>query len=171
MRILFLDIDSVICTSSCYGRGRENKWDAYMFDPKAVAVLNFILQETGAEIILSSDWRHTYTLQEMREIFCHNNVIKGPIGFTERSNTYTGDNLAGRADEIKHWLKVHAWKDDINWCCVDDVNMEEALFPNFVRCPNENEGIKRCGVKEKIINILNKKTKDLESPYPCKDKK
>ena len=66
---MFLDIDGVMCTSSCYGRGKDNKWDAYMFDHKAVAVLNFILQETGAEIILSSDWRHQYTLQKMREIF------------------------------------------------------------------------------------------------------
>lgn len=157
MRIIFLDIDGVMATSSCYGRGKENKWDSYMFDPKAVSVLNFIIQETGAEIILSSDWRHTYTLQEMREIFCHNNVMKGPIGFTERSGTYTGNNLeGGRADEIEHWIKVHAWKGDINWVAVDDLNMDERLFPNFVLCPREQEGIKRGGVKEKILEILNK---------------
>jgi len=126
-----------------------------MFDPKCVAVLNFILQETGAEIIMSSDWRHTYTLQEMREIFCHNNVIKGPIGFTARSNTYIANNLeGGRADEIKHWIAVHAWKEDIKWVAIDDLNMEERLFPNFVLCPRENEGIKRTGLKEKILEIL-----------------
>ena len=126
-----------------------------MFDPKAVAVLNFILQETGAEIIISSDWRHHYTLQEMREIFCHNNIIKGPIGFTNRSNTYTADNLEdGRADEILHWIKTHAWKDDIKWVAVDDLNMSERLHPNFVLCPREQEGIKQVGVKEKILELL-----------------
>jgi hypothetical protein len=33
--------------------------------------------------------------------------------------------------------------------------MEEQLYPNFVRCPNEHEGIKRQGIRDKIINILN----------------
>ena len=156
MRVLFLDIDGVICTSSTYGRGKDNKWDAYMFDIKAVAVLNFILQETGAEIILSSDWRHHYTLQEMREIFCHNNVIRGPIGFTPSSNTYTAMNLeGGRSDEILMWIKTHAWKNDIKWCAVDDLNMSEKLGDNFVMCPRQQEGIKRIGIKEQIIKILN----------------
>lgn len=145
-----------MCTSACYGRGKNNKWDSYMFDHKAIAVLNFILQETGAEIIISSDWRHTYTLQEMREIFTHNFVMKTPIGFTPLSKTYTGDNLeGGRADEIELWLKTHAWKGDIKWVVIDDLNMSQRFPDNFVLCPNENEGIKRIGIKDKIISILN----------------
>lgn len=155
MKIIFLDIDGVICTSACYGVGKNNKWGAYMFDPKCVALLNFILQETGAEIILSSDWRNQYTLQEMREIFAHNFVLKGPIGFTPSIKTYTGMNLeGGRADEIEMWIKIHAWKGDIKWVAVDDLNMDERLFPNFVLCPREQEGIKRTGIKEKILEKL-----------------
>jgi len=156
MKVIFLDIDGVLATISCYGKGKNNKWGAYMFDQKAVVYLNFILSETGAEIILSSDWRHNYTLHEMREIFCHNGVLKGPIGFTPSIKTYTGDNLeGGRADEIKKWLQDNAWKNDINWVAIDDLNMDEWLYPNFVHCPNENEGIKRMGIKDKVINILN----------------
>ncbi len=155
MKIIFLDIDGVICTSACYGVGKNNKWGAYMFDPKCVALLNFILQETGAEIILSSDWRNQYTLQEMREIFAHNFVLKGPIGFTPSIKTYTGMNLeGGRADEIEMWIKIHAWKGDIKWVAIDDLNMDERLFPNFVLCPREQEGIKRTGIKEKILEKL-----------------
>jgi len=164
MKIIFLDIDGVMCTRSCYGRGADNKWAAYMFDPKAVAVLNFILQETGAEIILSSDWRHQYTLQEMREIFAHNFVFKGPIGFTERSGTYLANNLeGGRSDEINHWLKVNAWKNDIKWVAVDDLDMSQKFdemgnitsgVEHFVHCPNDQEGIKRINVKEKILDKL-----------------
>lgn len=136
-----------------------------MFDAKCVAVLNFILQETGAEIILSSDWRHQYTLQEMREIFCHNNVIKGPIGFTDMSKSYTATNLeGGRSEEINHWLKVHAWKGDVKWVAVDDLNMSEKFdemgnvisgVKNFVHCPNDQAGIKGHGIKEKILAFLN----------------
>lgn len=156
MRIIFLDLDGVMCTNSCSGKGKDNKWETEMFDHKCVGVLNFILQETGAEIIISSDWRHTHTLQDMREIFCHNNVIKGPIGFTPSSKTYTAMNLeGGRVDEIKFWLQLHAWKNDIKWVAVDDMNMGEGLFGHFAWCPNTNEGIKRLGVKETIIKVLN----------------
>jgi hypothetical protein len=161
MKIIFLDLDGVMCTSACYGRGKNNKWDTYMFDHKAVALLNFILVETGAEIILSSDWRHNFSLQEMKEIFCHNGVIKGPIGYTPLSKSYTGDNLEnGRAEEILTWVKLHIWKNDVNWVVIDDLNMDEKLFPNFVHCPRESEGIKQIGIKEKILTILNKRIEE-----------
>lgn len=154
MRILFLDIDGVMVTSATIDK-RNNKWDVPMFDIKSVAVLNFILQETGAEIILTSDWRTHHTLQEIREIFAHNFVIRAPIGFTPSSKTYLGTNLeGGRADEIKLWLNTHAWNFDIKWVVIDDLNMGPFFPDNFVHCPNQHEGIKQKGVKEKILNIL-----------------
>lgn len=154
MKIIFLDIDGVIATSQCYGKGMDNKWDAYMFDPKCVATLNHILKESGAEIILSSDWRHHYTLFEMNEIFEHNGVIKGPIGFTPSSKTYTATNLDnGRVDEINQWLELHCHnKNDIKWVAVDDLNMH--ALTNFVHCKRHMEGIKQSGIKEKILLFL-----------------
>lgn len=154
MRILILDHDGVMVTSQC--RGEANKWGKHRFDTKCVAVLNYIIQETGCEIIISSDWRHDMTLHEMREMYAQYGVIKGPIGYTPLSKTYTGDNLdGGRADEIKMWIKTHAWKDDVKWVAVDDLFMEEHLFPNFVLCNNHMEGIKQTGIREKILKILN----------------
>lgn len=165
MKILFLDIDGVICTTSCYGRGTNNKWGTYRFDPKCVSTLNFILLETGCEIILSSDWRFHYTLSEMREIFEHNGVVRGPIGFTSRSTEYKNNQLeSGRSKEINGWLKDNAWKEDIKWVAVDDLDMSETFdalgnvttgLKNFVHCKKENEGIKQCGIKDKILNFLN----------------
>ncbi len=74
MKVLFLDHDGVICLSTEWG-GRfkkQKKWGGrkmsmsngevpleYRFDnfnKKAVKVLNEILEETGAEIVVSSDW-------------------------------------------------------------------------------------------------------------------
>jgi hypothetical protein len=162
MKIIFLDIDGVIATTQCIGKGMGNKWDSYMFDPKCVSVLNYILKETGAEIILSSDWKLHYTLFEMNEIFTHNGVIKGPIGFTP-VGTYTNDNLdSGRVSEILSWLDLHAKKPitkggkdgvyDIKWVAVDDLKMWD--LDNFVHCPKQMEGIKQTGIKEKIIKFL-----------------
>jgi hypothetical protein len=172
MKIIFLDIDGVIATSQCWGKGNDNKWGAYMFDPKCVAVLNFILKETGAEIVLSSDWRFHYTLFEMNEIFAHNGIIKGPIGFTPSSKSYTAMNLeGGRSDEIHSWLKLHCHKYggedrkyDLKWVAIDDLDMSEKFgdisgnyqtgLSNFVHCPRVMEGIKQTGVKEKILKFL-----------------
>jgi|AntAceMinimDraft_18_1070375.scaffolds.fasta_scaffold16507_2 hypothetical protein len=165
MKIIFLDIDGVISTSPCWGVGSNNKWGVYMFDTKCVAVLNLILRTTGAEIILTSDWRTQHTLLEMCEIFTHNGVIKGPMGFTPSMKSYNSTNLeGGRVDEIKSWLHTHAWKDDIKWVAIDDLNMGieyaekmESVgggLKNFVHCPRHTEGIKQCGVKDKILKLL-----------------
>ena len=165
MKIIFLDIDGVLATGNDFGKSMDNKWGAYRFDSKCVAVLNWILQETGAEIILSSDWKNHYTLSEMKEIFAHNGVIKGPIGFTPSSKHYNADTLEwGRTDEIKMWLDHHAWKSDIKWVAIDDLNMSIDYadkvgnlahgLENFVHCPRVMEGIKQTGVKEKILKFL-----------------
>ena len=87
MKILFLDNDGVICLSSNWG-GRSKKWSRYRsenpessrelkdapvtvrfddFDKKAVSILNEVLQETGAEIVVSSDWKLHGNLEELGE--------------------------------------------------------------------------------------------------------
>lgn len=154
MKLLLLDHDGPMVTNQCRTH-TENKWAKPRFDTKCVAVLNYILLETGADIICISDWRNDLTLSEMRELYAEFGVIKGPIGYTPNSKTYTGMNLeGGRADEIKMFIKIHAWKTDTKWVAVDDMNMDEHLFPNFVHIPSDYEGIKQTGIKEKILKIL-----------------
>lgn len=165
MRIIFLDIDGVLATDNDYGRRMDNKWGAYMFDEKCVKVLNEILEVTGAEIILSSDWKTHYSLNEIREFFEFNGIYKGPIGYTKVSKTYTGDNLeGGRSDEINDWIKQHNTKDDLTYVVVDDLDLSIKYgnisgnyirgFENFVHCKRTREGIKQTGIKEKIIKKL-----------------
>ena len=61
-RYLFLDIDGVLNT------GRHSNYlvdnglsetdaDGYLFDPKAVENLEYIIEETDAKIIITSTWR------------------------------------------------------------------------------------------------------------------
>lgn len=76
MKVIFLDHDGVICLEPQWG-GRFDKQDKVGrkmsqdvrslpvsarfddFDKEAVEVLNSILEETGAEIVVSSDWNFT----------------------------------------------------------------------------------------------------------------
>lgn len=156
MKIIFIDIDGVLATSQCWNMSQDNKWNAYPFDKKAVIVLNEILNETGAEMVLSSDWKYHYTMKQMTEIFTEfNKVIKAPFDRTPFSSEYTAMNLVGgRVLEINMWLAENKEKLGItHWVAVDDLKMFE--LESFVHCPKSNEGIKQTGIKQKIINILN----------------
>ena len=45
------------------------------------------------------------------------------------------------------------------WVAIDDLNMNSEAnqghgLKNFILTPRSNEGIKQCGIKEKILNYL-----------------
>ena len=166
MRILFIDIDGVM--SSLLSTG-NNKWSASEFIPKAVNSLNSIIKKTDCEIILSSSWKHDYSLVEIREIFAYNGVIKGPIGFTPNTPKTDGMKLQeSRAKEILTWLELHDWKNQIKWTAVDDMNLDEWLYPNFILSPLDEEGLGYKGLEERIIKILlDRNTETTMKQTPC----
>lgn len=155
MRILFLDHDSVLCLQKQWGTRfkKPNKYDADLFDRDCVQVVNEILIELpDTEIVISSDWRHNMSLGLMREMYLWQGIIKQPISFTYLVPTTATTLEKCRSEEINHWLNMHNIVEP--WCAVDDLNMSEWLGDNFVLCPRDNEGIKQCGIKEKIIKQL-----------------
>lgn len=142
------------------------------FDTKSVKVLNEILEETGAEIVVSSDWKLHATLEELGEYYELHGIIKKPIALTPNLGKCTWYNdiiwvwsprwelEMIRVIEIKQYLHDHP--EITHWVSVDDLNMgkngeewkDEWAIDNFVLTPKSNEGIKQSGVKEKIIKYL-----------------
>ena len=60
MNYLFLDIDGVLNTKWWYtqmDRNTPREKYGYAFDPNAVANLKRIIDETGADIVISSSWK------------------------------------------------------------------------------------------------------------------
>ena len=192
MKVIFLDHDGVICLSNNWG-GRTKKWAKYRsenpdsskekkdapvsfrfddFDTKSVKVLNEILEETGAEIVVSSDWKLHATLEELGEYYELHGIIKKPIALTTNLGKCTWYNEIIwvwsprwelemiRVIEIKQYLHDHP--EITHWVSIDDLNMgkigeswkDDWAIDNFVLTPKSNEGIKQSGVKEKIINYL-----------------
>jgi len=192
MKVIFLDHDGVICLSTEWG-GRHKKQqkagrklsqtveslpvDARFdnFNKKAIGILNEILEETNAEIVVSSDWKRWATVEEMGEYYESQGIKKKPIGFTKFlqdcevpqnfpwSRTY--DLEQSRSLEIKQYLQDHP--EITHWVAVDDLNMGipqthdtwgdmvmEWGLTNFVLTPKSTEGIKQSGVKEKIMKFL-----------------
>lgn len=192
MKTIFLDHDGVICLSTEWGgrfkkqkkAGRklsqsidslpvEARFDN--FNKKALKVLNEILKETGAEIVVSSDWKKWANVEELGEYYEQQGIDKKPIAFTKFlqdcdvpqnfpwSRTY--DLEQSRSLEIKQYLQDHP--EITHWVAVDDLNMGISQtnetwgeiemdwgLTNFVLTPKGNEGIKQNGIKENIIKFL-----------------
>lgn len=157
-KIIFLDHDGVMVTDNDFAIKKSNRFDAMPFSRTAVSVLNEIIFETGAEIVVSSDWKYYFSLDRMREWYVVNGVCKLPIGFTASSPNYTGDKL-GRSEEILSWVKLHRVR---RWVAIDDLDMSPYLRGHFVHCNRHYEGIRKQGVKEKVIEAMALKDEWLE---------
>ncbi len=200
MKIIFLDHDGVICLSNNWGgrMKKQKKWGGRKlsmrideipleyrfddFDQKAIKVLNEILEETGAEIVVSSDWKRWATTEELGEYYESQGIIKKPIDCTPYFRDLFRDGKApkiGEFDynrnesleqerhfEILDWLKNHP--EVTSWVAIDDLHMGVDItysngedderywgLTNFVWTPQESEGIKQSGKKEKILEFLN----------------
>ena len=186
MKVIFLDHDGVICLSNNWGNRfkKQKDWGGRKlsmttlempveyrfdnFDEKAVNVLNEILEETGAEIVVSSDWKRWATVEEMGEYYESKGIIKKPIAFTdsilyddyENFPWHTNWELEQtRSLEIAQYLGLNTVI--THWVAIDDLNMslqserdKEWGLKNFVLTPINNEGIKQTGIKDKILNFL-----------------
>ena len=187
MKVLFLDNDGVICLYNNWG-GRTKKWSKYRsanpessnlladapveirfddFDKKAIKILNQILNETGAEIVVSSDWKLHATLEELGDYYEAQGIIKRPIAITPNLHEFDPETndmfMWKRWLERKRILEIQKYLKDTpqitNWVAVDDLNMSPQAnggygLKNFVLTPRSTEGIKQSGIVDKIISFL-----------------
>ena len=105
MKIVFLDIDGVLNSDTWEKTDEYNKgeYPEKMFDPKAVKLLNKIIKETEAKVVLTSTWRLKYSLDEMINLFSKVGINCDLIDFTpdlKKDNDYTL-----RGNEILKWCK------------------------------------------------------------------
>ena len=157
---LFLDIDGVLATNKQFISNRKNwhpEYNSYKFDENCVKILNEILATHPMIIILSSDWRLKYKLDMLNRIFEINNVNTKVFDITPNlwgikyfNAKYLEDC---RAEEILKYVEDNQIK---NYLAIDDLNLSKWLLPNnFIYTPNSNEGIKQCGIKDKILKLIN----------------
>jgi hypothetical protein len=183
MKVIFLDHDGVICLHNNWGsRFKKREEDPFRnfdnFDKKSIKVLNRILVETDAEIVISSDWKYSSTLEEMRNFYRHQGILKAPIDFTPKIEEIGVDQDFPQAEleisrvrEIKSWLSSHP--EVIEWVAVDDLYLGDPekspahsrainsvpekhrdFLSNFVHTKRPTEGIKQLGVEKTILSFL-----------------
>jgi hypothetical protein len=128
---------------------------SYPFDPKCVKVFNEILDSTGADIVLSSDWREYFSLKDLNTIFKFNGVNKSPVDVTISELASFGNQTMNRAFQIGEYVTRN---NITNYVVIDDLNVGKYMVitneENKFVLTNDFEGIKQLGIKNKIINIL-----------------
>ncbi len=190
-KIIFLDHDGVICLANNWGKrfDKQRKWGRSLgtsmrdmpvevrfddFDKKAITVLNKILSETDAEIVVSSDWKKWANLEELGQFYEMQGIVKKPIALTPSlgecevpigfpwSREFDLDQT--RTLEIQQWLRENPQV--THWVAIDDLDMRNFEIhgkerwerswglSNFVWTTKQNEGIKQTGIKDKILKFI-----------------
>lgn len=142
-KVLFLDIDGVLNTKWWYtqmDKSTPKDKYGYAFDPIAVANLKKILDETGADIVISSSWK-CMGLSQLEEMWEERGLPGKIIGITPNS---VSDELLLNADidnmelfhirgtEIREWLMNNS-KSVSNYAILDDMdNMLPEQEAHFV---------------------------------------
>ena len=165
MKVIFLDIDGVLNTKWWYTQMERNtpkdKY-GYAFDPKAVANLKRIVEETGADLVVSSSWK-CMGLSQIEEMWRDRSLPGKIIGITP--NSVSDEMLLNadidsielfhiRGEEIKQWLTKYG-KQVSNYAIIDDMdNMLSEQQSRFVHT-NPEVGITEEDA-QKTIEILNR---------------
>lgn len=163
MKVIFLDIDGVVATNKQFFTNRDKfqkKHPAmgelnvpYPWDQRCVEILNEILDETNAVIVLSSDWRLHWNLHDLKGIFTWNGVKKSPIDVTVKDMFSEPELEKERVYEIMDYVISTGIK---NYVVIDDMDLGKFMEDKskFVRTIS-GQGLKQTGIKDKIINKLN----------------
>ncbi len=119
MKIIFLDFDGVMDTDYDYHiRHKEGLpySDEYgtLFDPKCVENLRRIIDQTGADIVVSSSWKYMMDYKDFLEMWEARNLP----GFVTDVTPIPIDRRK-RGDEIDAWLEE--CNEECQYVIIDDL--------------------------------------------------
>lgn len=163
-KIIFLDIDGV-CNSSKYFDSElslqqaAGKSDAQIMlvshdlhlDPAALQLINELVDQTGAEVVVSSTWKSTYTIDAFNKLFTARGATFKVVG---RTPTIHGSfqKHVPRGREIKAYLDDLEVQPDA-FVILDDRDDMNQLFKYLVKT-NVIDGFTRIHLA-RAIQILN----------------
>lgn len=166
MKVIFLDVDGVLNSEETQhdwhlrtgGNGfggffppekeidkSDTKWGEGL-----VSRVRRIVEATGAEIVISSTWRHHYNVEKFKEMFKLYDWDAPVIDMTPKG-------YRGRGLEVNGWLSEH--KDEVkSYVIIDDVDQFLSdQKPRYVQTTM------MCGITEenaeRAIKILNEEQK------------
>ena len=159
-KVIFLDIDGVL-SPRWWNSDKQSDNYGRLFDAKAVANLSKIIEETEADIVISSSWKNI-GLVELQNMWRDRGLPGKIVDITPdymsdelllKEDSSNMDYLYERGSEIQGWLLLHG--DDVGrYVIIDDMDdiLPEQLS-HFVQTDPEF-GITIDDVK-KIVHLLN----------------
>jgi len=131
MKVVFLDIDGVL--NSYQYLSRTSMEDAGIYnelDPQKVNLLQKLVVQTGASIVLSSSWRESFENMKPLDFFARN--LLEALSEHRLSISSMTPLLSGKRDEeIRQWLTCNTEVE--RFVILDDENYDwKELRPNWV---------------------------------------
>lgn len=162
MKIIFLDIDGVLNVdlSDCDEYGK-------LFHPHLVDNLRHIVEQTGANIVITSTWK-SKGLKTLQRMWVDRSLPGKVIDLTAYCDEVAKDqgiqyyDQITRGHEVQHWLDKHS--EVTNWVMIDDdLDIMPEQLSNFVRTANNKHHSDSVDIgfgltkicAEKAIEILN----------------
>ena len=132
MKIIFLDFDGVMDTEyydHILSEADKPISDEYglLVDPECVKNLKYIIDNTGADIVISSTWKDDMSYKEILDMWKY----RGLPGFV--TDVTPSNAKHNRGDEIDAWLKE--CPEECNYVIIDDLdagNFNEHQIPKLL---------------------------------------
>lgn len=157
MKVLFLDIDGVLNSSSWINSNKGRKHGEFnKINPWCVENLNKIIDAIpDLKIVLSSSWRILYSLEEVQAILKING-FKSVLYDKTSNGVLSEDELcieSGRGTEIKLWLTEHP--ECKQFAIVDDeISDMKDLLPYIVQTNFFEAGLEPYHAEELIKKLM-----------------
>jgi|ERR1035437_7729574 hypothetical protein len=140
MRIIFLDIDGVLNNGNAAGVFHESSTIPY-----CVEVLNYILEKSGAKIVLISSWKDAFDFEVIKKLLYNRGIKpKSIVACTEKD--------VQKEPGMTKFIKDNKSKIESFVIIDNDINFINGDFEDFVIRTNTKTGI----TEEEIELVLEK---------------
>jgi len=142
LKIVFLDFDGVL-NSHAFMLAKPS--GVVGLDPVAVKRVNRLLQATGAEVVVSSTWRHGRSLAQLRDVLAERGFVGNVRGTTPQQPFTIGssgiiETAKVRGQEIQAWLDAapNYGLDIESFVIIDDDSDMAHLMDRLVKTSSVN---------------------------------
>lgn len=150
--IIFLDVDGVLNSKKFIKRQKYfNVGNNNFIDESRLPLLKSLVEQTGAQIVLSSSWRHDpYAVRGLKSIM-------SKYGLVISGRTNIQGNNRSRGDEILEWLQQHP--DTHSFVILDDVERDMGpLSARLIQTDAYESGLSDEDIKLAVQMINNPNT-------------
>lgn len=156
-KIIFLDIDGVLNSMELFDKLEESNFEPFMgidVDEDNLEQLRYIVENTGAQIVLSSSWRHAWhekgPMIRVGRALDQAMASYGMKIISKTKHLHKGN----RSLEVKDWMRGKRIR---SFVILDDTDYdweEYSLGEHWVRTSFMEGGLTR-ELAEKAVDILN----------------